>query len=243
MSAQNKFKEDPAIASRYLADQLTAEEREEFEAHLLRNPDVAEELEATARLKVGLGKLQDSGELPKLLGVKPLFQRPSFLAAAAFVPLAAIGLLFARTALMSEPSMLAASAGSFVDQSGRELRPGEIHALERLRGGNYDLQFLLPEARQAIELRVRPATTEGAETRYNVALSVIQDGGATVPVAVLKKLSPAPDQYISVFADSALLKPGRYQLVVTLDGSKSPDAEEIFLIRVRPAGRGELDAT
>jgi len=243
MRIQNKLKDDPAIASRYLADQLTAEEREEFEAQLLRNPEVAEELEATARLKVGLGKLRDSGELPKLLGAKPLFQRPSFLAAAAIVPLAAIGLMFARTALMTEPSMLAASPGSFVDQSGGQLRPGETHALERLRGGNYDLQFALPETRQAIELRVRPAATGGADTRYNVALSVIQDGGATAPVATLKKLSPAPDQYISVFADSALLKPGRYQLVVTLDGSKSPDSEEIFLIRVRPAGSAEFDAT
>ena len=243
MRVKNNFKDDPAIASRYLADQLTADEREEFETHLLRSPEVAEELEATARLKVGLGKLQDSGELPKLLGAKPLFQRPTFLAAAAFVPLAAIGLLLVRTALMSEPSMLAASAGSFVDESGRELRPGETHALERLRGGNYDLQFALPDSRQAIELRVRPAATGGTATRYNVALSVIQDGGATVPVTVLKGLRPAPDQHISVFADSALLKPGRYQLVVRLDGSVSPDAEEIFLIRVRPPGGAGPDAT
>ena len=80
-------------------------------------------------------------------------------------------------------------------------------------------------------------------TQYNVALSVIQDGGATVPVTVLKGLRPAPDQYISVFADSALLKPGRYQLVVRLDGSASPDAEEIFLIRVRPPGSAGPDAT
>ena len=138
MRVQNNFKDDPAIASRYLADQLTAEEREEFETHLLRSPEVAEELEATARLKVGLGKLQDSGELPKLVGCEASFPATTFLAAAAFVPLAAIGLLFARTALMTEPSMLAASPGSFVDESGRELRPGESHALERLRGGNYD---------------------------------------------------------------------------------------------------------
>jgi hypothetical protein len=243
MRVQNKFKDDSAIASRYLADQLTPAEREEFEAHLLRSPEAAEELEATARLKVGLGKLQDSGELPKLLGAKSLFQRPTFLAAAAFVPLAAIGLLIARQALMSEPSMLAASAQAFVDQSSQGLRPGETYALERLRGGNYDLQFVLPDSRQAIELRVRPAATGGTATQYNVALSVIQDGGASVPVAVLKGLRPAPDQYISVFADSALLKPGRYQLVVRLDGSKSPDAEEIFLIRVRPAGSAEPDAT
>jgi hypothetical protein len=139
--------------------------------------------------------------------------------------------------------MLAVSPGSFVDQSGSALRAGETHALERVRGGNYDLQFALPESRQAIELRVRPAATGGAGTRYNVALSSIHDGGTTAPVAVLKKIAPAPDQSISVFADSALLKPGRYQLVVTLVGSESPDAEEIFLIRVRPAGSADSDAT
>ena len=33
MRVKNNFKDDSAIASRYLADQLTADEREEFETH------------------------------------------------------------------------------------------------------------------------------------------------------------------------------------------------------------------
>ena len=57
MKVQDRFKDDPTMASRYLADQLSDSEREAFEASLLRNPDVARELEATARMKVGLGRL------------------------------------------------------------------------------------------------------------------------------------------------------------------------------------------
>ena len=61
------------------------------------------------------------------------------------------------------------------------------HALERLRGGNYDLQFLLcqiPGRRSTPGAPGKPLG--GTATQYNVALSVIQDGGATVPVTVLK---------------------------------------------------------
>jgi anti-sigma-K factor RskA len=51
MRIPNKLKDDPALASRYLADQLTTEEREQFEAQLLRDPQVAEELEASSRIQ------------------------------------------------------------------------------------------------------------------------------------------------------------------------------------------------
>lgn len=240
MTVQNTLKDDPAIASRYLADQLTPEERDAFEAELLKSPEVAEELEATARLKVGLAHLQDKGELARLAGEKPWFQRPTFFAAAAMVPLAAIGLLLVRTALMSQPDLLVASPAALVDQSGTGLQLGQTHPIERLRGSSYDLQFTLPEHHEAIELRVRPAAVSTAG-RYNVALSQIQDSGASAPVATLKGLQATSDQFVSMYADSALLKPGRYQLVVTPVGSLSSD-QEIFLIRVRPPGSETSDA-
>lgn len=237
MTVQNKLKDDPAIASRYLADQLTPEERDAFEAELLKSPEVAEELEATARLKVGLARLKDTGELSKLAGHKPWFQRPTFFAAAAMVPIAAIGLLLARSALLSQPDLLVASPTALV--AGLQL--GQTHPIERLRGSSYDLQFTLPEHHEAIELRVRAAAVSTAG-RYNVALSQIQDSGASVPVATLKGLQATSDQFVSMYADSALLKPGRYQLVVTPVGSLSSDQEEIFLIRVRPPGSETSDA-
>src|SRR5690242_16901125 len=85
-------KTDPTLAGRYLADQLSEPERGEYETLVVSDAEVVAELEATARLKVGLERLRETGELQSLL------QRPSrsgvsyLLASAALVVAVVIGL-------------------------------------------------------------------------------------------------------------------------------------------------------
>jgi len=55
--------DDPTRASRYLADQLSDAECAEYEARFTEDPDAVAELEATARLKIGLERLRRNGEL------------------------------------------------------------------------------------------------------------------------------------------------------------------------------------
>jgi anti-sigma-K factor RskA len=236
MKVDRKLRDDPTLAGRYLADQMSDAEREEFETALLQDPEVAQELEATARMKVGMEKLQESGELEKLVRARPLFEQPAFFAAAASVGVLAIGLVLVRWQGVSEP-ILAPLPSVFSDESGKVLPVGSTTAMQRVRSDKYDAEIELPVERQSLELRLRPASP-GKADEYSVSLARISDDGSTAPVAVLKDLRQADDGFISVFADSALLRPGRYQLTVSDEGSEAPVYGETFVIRVRPHASG-----
>ncbi|HZF24947.1 MAG TPA: hypothetical protein VEZ88_01705 [Steroidobacteraceae bacterium] len=235
MKVESKFRDDPTIAGRYLADQMTDAEREEFEAVLLQNPDVAQELEATARLKVGMESLRDRGELDKLVGSRPFFEQPAFLAVAASVGVLAIGLMFVRWQSVSTPSILASSASEFIVASEQALVVKSTPPMLRVRSDKYDAEIELPAQRQALKLRLLPGLP-GKADEYSVSLARINDDGSTAAVAVVKDLREAGDGFITVFADSALLRPGRYQLTVTGEGAEAPVYGETFVIRIRPPG-------
>src|SRR5256885_228405 len=59
--------DDPTRASRYLAGQLSEAECADYEAHFAADPEALAELEATARLKIGLQRLRRTGEISELL--------------------------------------------------------------------------------------------------------------------------------------------------------------------------------
>ena len=235
MKVDSKFKDDPTMANRYLADQLSDAERATFEASLLQNPEAAQELEATARLKVGMERLRESGELDKIVSSRPFFERPGFFAAAASIGVLAIGLVVVRWQNGSEPSMLASTASEFIDASGKVLAVGSTPPMLRVRSEKYDAEIELPVERQALKLRLLPASPGGVE-KYSVSLARLKDDGSTEAVAAVKDLRPAPDGFITVFADSASMQAGRYQLTVTGEGSGAPVYGETFVIRVRPPG-------
>jgi anti-sigma factor RsiW len=76
MQTETRIQDDPGLASRYLAGQLSPAELQAYEQHLLENPDAVRELEATARMKVGMASLRDSGQLEKLLRARPALRSP-----------------------------------------------------------------------------------------------------------------------------------------------------------------------
>src|SRR5688572_32105538 len=95
MSTAPRIQDDPALASRYLAGQLSPTELQAYEQHLLESPDAVQELEATARMKVGLANLRDAGQLERLLREAPaprLRRTGIALAAAAALAVIAVGL-------------------------------------------------------------------------------------------------------------------------------------------------------
>src|SRR5207342_2313694 len=105
--------------------------------------------EATARLKVGMERLRESGELDKIVRAKPFFERPGFFAVAASIGVLAIGLMFVRWQNVSAPSMLASSASQFIDSSGKVLAVGSTPPMLRVRSEKYDAEIELPAKRQA----------------------------------------------------------------------------------------------
>src|SRR5512138_3501948 len=55
------------IVARYLADQLSPAQAEEFEAYYTQHPSMVREIEHALRLKEGLATLRDRGQLDALL--------------------------------------------------------------------------------------------------------------------------------------------------------------------------------
>ena len=146
-------KNDPTVVNRYLADQLTDAERSAFEARLALDPDVLRELEATARLKAGLQKLRDTGQLDALVA-EQRSRTPLFFSAAAAVAVLVLGISLLRWNADGGAPMLAASISKLVDQSGSPLPIASTYAVFRKRADAYDAEIELPASRQAIELRV-----------------------------------------------------------------------------------------
>lgn len=229
MSVTNIFKSDPTVVNRYLSDQLTDVERRAFEEQLQSDPDAVSELEATARLKVGLAKLREAGELDASLQPRPSSRVIVFATAAALALLiATVTLVELRTA----PPLLVASAAALADRSNRPLPIATTLAIFRKRSQAYDAVIELPASRQGIELRVLPDPNI-QRPPYQVSISLLRDGGSAELAGSLTGLQPGDDGFVTIFADSARLTPGDYRLVVSSDRVSS--GGESFLVSVRSA--------
>jgi hypothetical protein len=237
MSVINMRREDPTLANRYLAGQLSDAECTAFEAELAQNPEIVRELEATARLKVGLEKLRETGELAAELQPKPPLRRPLLLALAASVAVLVITFsIFRSDVERLAPPTLASAVSSFADQRVRVTPVAQTFAVFRKRVDAYDAIIVLPATPQAIELRILPETPADSG-RYRVSLSRLREDSSLEPAASVSELQPESDGFVTVFADASRLEPGRYRLVVS--GERSVNelvAADAFRIRVLPAG-------
>jgi hypothetical protein len=227
---------DLVVAGRYLAGQLSPEECAAFEEQLRQDPEALRMLEATARVKIGLAKLRELGDLDELLvPVEPWYQRSSVWATAAAVSIVAIGAVLFRLNLAdTQRPVLAASIGSLVDMQGSALPVSSTLALFRKRTEADDAIIETSPTPQAVELRVLPETTVESG-RYQVSFGRVADDGSLATVASVDDLQPAGDGFLTVFVDRSQLTFGRYRLDVV---GKVPDggaiAADRFLIRVIP---------
>ena len=228
--------DDPTRASRYLADQLTDAECAAYEARFVEDPETVAELEATARLKIGLQRLRRNGELSELIAGAATAPptRTWMLAMAASVAAVVIGvsLWFPRTGPMSVP-VLASAASAFKDRSGHSLSVLATAPLFRTRAEKYDAVIELPTTRGAIKLRVLPSTP-AQSARYQASLSRIKDDDTSERIVAIEDLKPSTeDGFVDLYADSSLLIPGRYQLILTrtANGPAAGDSDT-FVIKV-----------
>ena len=228
--------DDPTRASRYLAGQLSEAECEDYEAHFAADPEALAELEATARLKIGLQRLRRTGELSELLAGSGSHSpnRTWMLAMAAGVAAAVIGISvwFPRTGGVTSP-MLAAAPGLFKDHSGHGLSVSATAPLFRTRAEKYDAVIELPATRGAIRLRVLPSNP-AESARYQASLARLQDDNTAAKGVTIADLRPSSDDgFVDVFADSSLLTPGRYQLILTRESGDAGSSEsDTFVIKV-----------
>lgn len=231
MQTATRIHDDPGLANRYLAGQLSPAELQAYEQHLLENPDAVRELEATARMKVGLANLRDTGQLQKLMQprIAARFLWPTLAAAAALIVIA-VGLW--RGADVPRDTTPATTEEQLVDSSGKPLVVDAHYALLDTQSTEYDAVVQLPPVARAIELRVRP----GASTPpHSVALSRIYADGSETVLTGAVQLKTAADGSVHLYVDSSRLEAGSYLLVVTSTGDDSAASTSAFRIRVTPA--------
>ena len=227
-----QYIDDHHVVARYLANRLTDEEREAFEAYYVEHPDIVQEMEAAARFKVGLMKLRESGELTKLMQRD---QRPQwhYIAAAAAIAALALGVFLVLERTPVTHPILAATADVLHGANGN---PPELigeYAILRTRGSSVDAEIMLPALGAALELRVLPEFTARPE-RYRVHLFRMSADDSLLSVAELGGLVPEPDNFVSVFVDGARLQPGQYRLAISGDpDTDARDKESAFILRMK----------
>ena len=216
---------DATLASRYLANQLTAAERADYEDLLSRDVAALEELEATARLKVGLGKLGDKQEIPTLLRPEARSRYRYLLPLAAGVAAVAIGtaLWHSNSGHMGRP---------IFSPSAPRLPVLATTEIFRKRSQNADIVIDLPDTRGILEWHwILPSPT--APRHYTVVLTKTGEGTREV-VGTMDSVEADPSGIVRWYVDTAELAPGRYELKLTgkaTEGQTVPP--ETFLISVR----------
>jgi hypothetical protein len=183
-----------------------------------------------------LQRLRKTGELSELLAESGSHSpnRTWMLAMAAGVAAAVIGISvwFPRTGNVTSP-LLASAASVFKDHGGHGLSVSATAPLFRTRAEKYDAVIELPATRGAIRLRVLPSNP--AQTaHYQASLARLQDDNTAAKGVTIGDLRPSSDDgFVDVYADSALLTPGRYQLILTREtgGTGSSDSDT-FVIKV-----------
>jgi anti-sigma-K factor RskA len=226
---------DPMVLNRYLADQLSASEREEFERRMVESPDVLQEVEAVARLKVGLFTLRKSGDLDTIIAAQRRAPQTNWFALAATVAAVAIGIVVWRGESTTASPILTASLSALVDDRGAALPLVGRHAVLSTRAdGDYDAIIESPQKAGALELRVLPDTTAGgADARYRVQLTRVLDDGTLVPVAEVGDLPAQEDGFVTLFASSQMLTAGKYRLAIANEAGGAAAGEDVFALRVR----------
>jgi hypothetical protein len=226
---------DPVVVNRYLADQLSTHEREDFERRMVESPDVLQQVEEVARLKVGLFTLRKSGDLDAIIAAQRRAPQANWFALAATVAAVAIGIVVWRGESPTAGPILATSLAALVDDRGAALQLVGRHAVLSTRAdGDYDAIIESPRSTGALELRVLPDTTAGgADARYRVELTRILDDGTLVPVAEVSDLTAQEDGFVTLFASSEKLPAGKYRLAIANQAGGAATGEDVFTVRVR----------
>ncbi len=220
---------DPTLANRYLTDKLSEQERHDYEALLVSSPDAVSELEATARLKVGLLKLRETGELDHLLERRTpsLHNFLTPLAAALAVIVIGVTLWLPKLRHPGQAPLLFASHVSLVEKSGRSLPVAVTAAFYSKRAAIPVERIEKPATPSAVVLRVLPAPLNRSHA-YRLSLSRLRDAAFEV-LAQIGDLKPADDGFIECYADSARLTPGRYEVIVTDQATPPGTAAGVFM--------------
>ena len=227
-----RYIDDNDVIARYLADRLSDEEREGFEAYYLEHPEMLQELNRTAQFKSGLVDLQKSGELNRLIENRSWWQRVGGLAVAASVVLTIVGAGIWFNWQNRPTPILAASTAALVDSSQPVLPIAGRYTLETTRTSSYDATIQLPINPAAIELKIRP---EIPAERYRLRLARITQADARTSLAELDNLRPTADGLVTTYLNTRDISPGVYELGIASSSERNVETSFYVEIVAAPA--------
>lgn len=215
------------VIERYLADQLTDEEAQAFEAYVEAHPEVTRDIENVSRMKTGLASLRQRGELAPLLQAerkrKPLWY---VLAASAAAVLIAILVVPRYLDEGSNAPVLAAAAQQLLGDDEQPLPISARLPVGRSRGEAPNV-LANPVAEQAVELSL-DVHADAPSVPYSVELLKISGNRLDSVGSITGALSQA-DGTVSIFVRGSALAAGNYVIRASTAGSSEPQE---FTLRV-----------
>jgi hypothetical protein len=218
------------IVARYLADQLSPAEAQEFEAYYTRHPAMVREIEYALRLKEGLATLRDRGQLDGLMRARGgRWAMPLSIAAA--IAVAVIGGWTWYGSSRHVP--VASTLDELMSETSTPMPIGGKYLLVRMRSANDGtLEIPLPAARSALGLQMLPsAGATGAP--YHVSLTRLDGDGKGDRLGEAGNLSPGPDGLVNAWLDSARLQPGRHAVELTPANVSETMPADRFVVDMR----------
>jgi hypothetical protein len=218
------------IVERYLADQLTDQEAEAFEAYVEAHPEMVREIELATRMKSGLATLRQRGELETAMhGKHPASaRRPALFAAAAAVVLI-VGAFVALQWNAGQRAMLLASTAQEILGNGHQPLPVAARLLVTRTRGEATEALAVPPPDAVVELRL-DLHASNSSTQYTVSLLRVS-GSALDAVGSVADATAQPDGSLSVFVRGSALTAGNY--LIRVAGGDRTESE--FTLRVLPA--------
>lgn len=208
--------EDHQLAERYLADQLSPTEQAELEQYYSEHPDVLQDLQAVAGIKMGLALLRTTGELQRLNAPRKT-RWPLVLAAAATLLVVVLSGYLLRTQLQP-PTVIAASASALSAARGAPLRVHSTYELQRTRS-DVDVTIVQPRSAGLIELRLRDAL-DPPPAEYRIELLAIQAGDTRSSRARLGGLRVDDSGVLNLYLDPTVLGVGSFELRLFKEASR-----------------------
>jgi hypothetical protein len=219
------------IVARYLADQLSAEEAEAFEAYYTQHPSMVREIEYTLRLKEGLATLRDRQQLEGLMKARR-WRWALPLSIAAAVTAAALG-TWTWYGSPNDSPIAAGTLEALMENSPATLPLSGKYMLVRVRSAEQvPLEIALPAQPSAVELQVLPAGGVAAAP-YRLTIETRPAQGKAKPVTQVTGLVPGSDGLVAAWLDSERIQRGPYTVELASEAGEAAAPAERFVIELR----------
>ena len=197
-------------AQRYVAGLMDEAEEQRFEESLVENPPLAAEVDARQRMKAGLQRLEERGELAALLAQPAAPSRfLRYAAAAAVLLVLGAGVTYWRSGTPSRPFIagsMQALTGSGTPSSG----VAATYLLASTRARPEETVITAPPGGGLVRIQVVPDS--GAERPYTASLARIAGGQEHLLADRVPVQGAAGGSLIDLYVDSASLESGDYRL-------------------------------